>query len=276
MEQDDESDIYEHFFKEVLFPILDLLTETYGGGFIQTEEELDNLESFFVRPDSEYGFGFDFSPEWIDSVCYKGFFPMADCLSNSMDGVEDFPLNEFFLIKHHKERAVLKLTEAHFSKKLSKYSDNLEFSIDEDFEGCVKNILETYKKTWLTPKLVEGFRQLHYGAQTKYGTKVHSVEVWDKNTNELVAGEIGFRNGHLYTSLSGFRKRNHVGNIQMSALCKFLQEKNLEYWDFGMFIPYKVDLGCKLFSRQDFFALHKELKDKEVDFSCKRRPLVLM
>ena len=41
MEQDDESDFYEHFLKEVLFPILDLLTEAYGGGFIQTEEELD-------------------------------------------------------------------------------------------------------------------------------------------------------------------------------------------------------------------------------------------
>ena len=93
-------------------------------------------------------------------------------------------------------------------------------SIDEDFEGCIKNILETYEKTWLTPLLVDGFRQIHNGAPTKYGTKIHSVGVWDKTTNELVAGEIGFRNGHLYSSLSGFRKRNHVGNIQMSALCK--------------------------------------------------------
>ena len=129
MEQDDESDFYEHFLKEVLFPILDLLTEAYGGGFIQTEEELDNLESFFIRPDSEYGFGFDFSPEWIDSVCYKGFFPMADCLSNSMDDVEDFPLNEFFLIKHHKERAVLKLTEAHFSKNYQSIVIILNFQL---------------------------------------------------------------------------------------------------------------------------------------------------
>lgn len=275
MEQDDEA-YFDDFFKEVFPSYLNLLTEAYGGGFVQTEEDLDNLESFLYNPDSEYVFGFDFSPEWIDAVCYKGLFPMADCLSNSMDDMENFPLNEFFLVKHHKDRAVLKLTEAHFSKKLSKYCDNLEFSIDEDFEGCVKNILETYEKTWLTPLLVDGFRQIHNGAPTKYGTKIHSIEVWDKTTNELVAGEIGFRNGNLYSSLSGFRKRNHVGNIQMSALCKFLQEKNLEYWDFGMFIPYKVDLGCKLFSRQDFFALHKELKDKEVDFSCKRRPLVLM
>lgn len=275
MEQDNETSNYDNSFEEFFLSYLNLLTEAYGGGFVQTEEDLDSLDDFLFEPDSEFCFSFDFSPEWIDAVCYKGYFPMADCLSNFMDDIENFPLNEFFLVKHHKERAVLKLTDAHFSKKLSKYCDNLEFSIDEDFESCVKSILDTYEKTWLTPRLVDGFRQIHNGALTKYGTKIHSVEVWDKTTNELVAGEIGFRNGNLYSSLSGFRKRNHVGNIQMSALCNFLKEKKLEYWDFGMSLPYKLDLGCKLFSRDDFFALHKNLKDGKVDFSYPRRQIIL-
>ena len=61
----------------------------------------------------------------------------------------------------------------------------------------------------------------------------------------------------------------------MSALCKFLQEKNLEYWDFGMSLPYKLDLGCKLYSPKEFFALQNQLRDGNVDFSCKRRPIVL-
>lgn len=276
MDTSESSSIYDTFWQEVFPYFLEFLTDVYGSGFIQTEKDLDNLESFLYEPESEFCYSFDFSPEWIDAVCYKGYFPMANDLGNFIEDIEDFPLKELLLIKHHKERAILKLSEAHFSKKLSKYCDNLEFSIDEDFEGCVQGLLETYKDTWLFPKLVESFRQIHNGAFTKYGTKIHSVEVWDKSTNELVAGEIGFRNGHLYSSLSGFRKRNHVGNIQMAALCQFMKEKNLEYWDFGMYIPYKMDLGCKLYSRQDFFALHKELKDKEVDFSCKRQPLVLM
>lgn len=275
MDLQDDSAIYDSFWNEIFIYLTSFLTDVYGGGYIQNEEDLDSLESFLYEPDSEFCFSFDFSPEWIDAVCYKGYFPMANDLGNFIEDIEDFPLKELLLIKHHKERAILKLSEAHFSKKLSKYCDNLEFSIDEDFEGCVQGLLETYKDTWLFPNLVEAFRQIHNGAATKYGTKIHSVEVWDKTTNELVAGEIGFRNGHLYSSLSGFRKRNHVGNFQMAALCQFMKEKNLEYWDFGMFIPYKMDLGCKLFSTKDFFTLHKTLKDGIVDFSCKRRPIQL-
>ena len=263
-------------FRQEVFPyFVEFLTDVYGGGYIQTEEDLDNLETFLLHPENEFCFSFDFSPAWIDSICYKGFFPMANDLANLVENIEDFPLKELLLIKHHTERAVLKLSEAHFSKKLAKYCTNLEFSIDKDFDGCVQGLLETYKDTWLCPSLLESFRQIHQGTPTKYGTTIHSVEVWDKNTHELVAGEIGFRNGHLYTSLSGFRKRDHVGNIQMAALCQFLQEKKLEYWDFGMYIPYKIDLGCKLYSREEFFSLHKKLKNEIVDFSCEKRPLIL-
>ncbi len=276
MEENDNCSVYDSYWTDVFTYFIEFLIDVYGGGYIATEEELDSLEDFLYEPDSEFCFSFNFSPKWIDAVCYKGYFPMANDIGNFIEDIENFPLKELLLIKHHKERAVLKLSDAHFSKKLSKYCDNLEFSIDEDFEGCVQGLLETYKDTWLFPNLVDAFRQIHNGAETKYGTKIHSVEVWDKTTNELVAGEIGFRNGHLYSSLSGFRKRNHVGNIQMSALCKFLQEKNLEYWDFGMSLPYKLDLGCKLYSPKEFFALQNQLRDGKVDFSCKRRPLVLM
>ncbi len=275
MEENDIGSIYETYWNEIFTCFVEFLIDVYSGGYIQTEEDLDNLESFLYEPDSEFCFSFDFSPEWIDAVCYKGYFPMANDIGNFIEDIENFPLKELLLIKHHKERAVLKLTDANFSKKLSKYCDNLEFSIDEDFEGCVQGLLEIYKETWLSPTLVDAFRQIHNGATTKYGTKIHSVEVWDKTTNELVAGEIGFRNGHLYSSLSGFRKRNHVGNIQMSALCQFLKEKNLEYWDFGMSLPYKLDLGCKLYSPKEFFAIQNQLRDGKVDFSCPRRLLTL-
>lgn len=266
---------YDIFQKEIFPYIVEFLKDCYCGGYIKSEEDLDSFETFLLSPKSEFCFSFDFSPEWIDCICYRGFFPMADSLKYFVKNPEILPIKDFLLIKHHNERAVLKLTEAHFSKKLSKYCDNLDFSIDTDFEGCIQCLLETHNNTWLTPSLLESFRQIHNNTPTKYGTKIHTVEIWDRNTNELVAGELGYRNGLLYTSLSGFRKRNHTGNIQMSALCQFMKEKKLEYWDFGMSMPYKIDLGCKLYSRKEFTTLHNNLRYGFVDFSCKRSPIQL-
>ena len=69
MDTSESSSIYDTFWQEVFPYFLEFLTDVYGSGFIQTEKDLDNLESFLYEPESEFCYSFDFSPEWIDAVC---------------------------------------------------------------------------------------------------------------------------------------------------------------------------------------------------------------
>ena len=73
----------------------------------------------------------------------------------------------------------------------------------------------------------------------------------------LIAGEIGYKIGKTYTSLSGFSKKdkkyNNWGKLQMILLAKHLEENSFSFWNLGHpYMQYKFDLGAKLYSREDF------------------------
>ncbi|UKK01915.2 arginyltransferase [Theileria orientalis] len=93
---------------------------------------------------------------------------------------------------------------------------------------------------------------------------VVSVEVWHEN--KLVAGEIGFVNGSMYTSISGFHKMNNSGNFQLVALAAILHFNGFKLWDLGMEIPYKIEMGAKTVPRREFIKQLNELKNTNVKF----------
>ncbi|UKJ90548.2 arginyltransferase [Theileria orientalis] len=93
---------------------------------------------------------------------------------------------------------------------------------------------------------------------------VVSVEVWHEN--KLVAGEIGFVNGSMYTSISGFHKMNNSGNFQLVSLAAILYFNGFKLWDLGMEIPYKIDMGAKTVPRREFIKQLNELKNTNVKF----------
>ena len=79
---------------------------------------------------------------------------------------------------------------------------------------------------------------------------------------ELVAGEIGYSIGSVYTSLSGFSTRGTVeagsGHVQLVCLGKWLQRKGYSFWSMGhCYSPemdYKRQLGHRIYPRADFLA----------------------
>ena len=79
---------------------------------------------------------------------------------------------------------------------------------------------------------------------------------------KLVAGEIGYSIGSVYTSLSGFSTRGTVaagsGHVQLVCLGKWLQLKGYSFWSMGhCYSPamdYKRQLGHRVYPRVDFLA----------------------
>ena len=86
-----------------------------------------------------------------------------------------------------------------------------------------------------------------------------SCELNCAKTNNLIAGEIGYRIGSTYTSLSGFttkeKQYNNYGKLQMTLLCQYLEENQFSFWNMGHpYMQYKLDLGATILSREDFLV----------------------
>lgn len=75
---------------------------------------------------------------------------------------------------------------------------------------------------------------------------------------QLIAGEIGYRIGKTYTSLTGFfyrsdRTHNHAGKWQLHLLAKELEQQGVEFWNLGHpGMQYKMDLGA-ITTQRDVF-----------------------
>ena len=87
--------------------------------------------------------------------------------------------------------------------------------------------------------------------------KLVSIELYDKNNEKLVSGEIGYMISKTYTSLTGFSSKSKVynnwGKLQMVLLALYLEENRFDFWNLGHpYMQYKFDLGAKLYSRDEF------------------------
>lgn len=86
--------------------------------------------------------------------------------------------------------------------------------------------------------------------------RFHSIELWQDG--KLVAGELGFSVGGIYTSQTGFRTGSGTGSIQLFVLGQLLLERGCKLWDFGMEMGYKNDLGASTIPRAEWQRLARE------------------
>jgi Leu/Phe-tRNA-protein transferase len=82
--------------------------------------------------------------------------------------------------------------------------------------------------------------------------RLYSIEVWNRETGALVAGELGYSVGSIYTSLTGFSAEDSAGSVQLAALGRLLCQRGFTVWDLGMEMEYKAKLGSHLMSRDEF------------------------
>jgi Leu/Phe-tRNA-protein transferase len=203
----------------------------------------------YANLDSNYYISDDLSAEFYTLQAVSGFIATSISLEN-----------KFYLVPEMQfEYAILDFENLHISKKVKKLLDknDFTFSINTNISEVIKNIQTHHKTNWLTNEYYEILKNLKDYKHPNINFELLSIELWDKSKTILIAGEIGYKTGSIYTSLTGFclkdKKYNNFGKLQMVLLALYLEKNNYSFWNLGHpYMQYKFDLGAISFSREVF------------------------
>jgi len=247
------------------------------------ERWIPNYLKQFVNPyHDEFCFTRIYHHRLVAALMMEGFLPIAT------EGV--------ILPKLHHERCVISLPQAlHVSKSTRKKSKKFRLTVNQSFDRVVDECRKQHgPNCWLYPELVRVFKEIKDAGQVDslvdpYSSstssrkiapvRLYSIEVWNDESGALVAGELGYTVGSIFTSLTGFSAQDSAGSVQLASLGRLLGKMGFQLWDLGMDMEYKQGLGSHLMKRKEFisFVLRTRVADGNIvlpttdanGFNCK-------
>jgi len=224
--------------------------------------------------DQDFCLAGDFDPDFIARMMEAGFLVMSMNLS------EDDAEPEYILLPRlHLVRSALFFENLHIKKSIRRYLNRYELRADVEFEYILDRCVEKHKSDWLTPPLVECIKKIRSassggdsgGALGNSGggdsgkltpsEKAHPASFALYRGGKLVAGEFGVVCGKVYTSYSGFYDEDNAGTVQIILAARHLQEQGFSFFDLGMPLDYKKDLGAVDISAEEFVRLFRGEKN---------------
>lgn len=216
----------------------------------------DRLSLIYKSPATLY-WSDDWSPDFYLLLARAGFISV--CLDHPQYG-------QLLIPQIQAGYAVLDWQNRHCGRSMNRWQRSSRFaeqeyrlSLDHDLEAIVDGIRQTHgDENWLEGRYVELVRELARSG-TREDFRLMTVGLLARE-GELIAGEIGYRVGRVYTSLSGFFRRdnrldNHAGKLQLHLLAEELEARGFAFWNLGQpEMAYKIDLGAKVVPRRDFLA----------------------
>jgi Leu/Phe-tRNA-protein transferase len=221
-----------------------------------------------------------FDPEFIVKLMEAGFLVMSMNIAHS--NKDDVPEPFYVLLpKLHLVRSALFYENLHIRKSIRRFikthGESYELRADTDFDYIVDRCVEKHGSDWLTPPLVDCIKRIRRGEGVKELTEESSAaEQPALNPNSLspsaypypasfalfkderiVAGEFGVICGKVYTSYSGFYEENNTGTLQIILAAEYLKENGFSFFDMGMPLDYKTDLGAVDISPENFIKLFR-------------------
>ena len=178
-------------------------------------------------------------------------------------GARDDPVYCLLPKLHSQRCVVIPPDNVHISSKVKKRSHKYSFSMDACFDRVVQSCIEQHgNRSWLYRPLRNALADLHH----RPCPVVHSVELWDNESGDLVAGEIGYHVGAIYTSMTGFFKASGSGTIQLVALAMALAQRNVCVWDLGMSMDYKLELGARNIDRGEWISTVRQHRNDSINW----------
>ena len=225
---------------------------------LDPDMDLDKVtDRSIAKSSGDFFWSLYFDPPWLIRLMYSGFLPICTQLGEGL---------YCLLPKLHMKRTVLSLDEFHVSKKVRKHAHKYVLSISKDFEAVVEGVHEQHSDScWLYHPLENALVDSATGRYTLPAScpvSVVSVELRRAEDHRLVAGEIGYTVGSIYTSMTGFYRDDGSGSVQLAALGGLLRRLNFTLWDLGMMMNYKKNFGCREIPRQEFLTQLRASRDE--------------
>jgi Leu/Phe-tRNA-protein transferase len=201
-------------------------------------------EEFCVSP--------SFDPDFIARLMGAGFLVMSTSFRDEGDNEKYYVL----LPKLHLVRSALFFENLNIKKSVRRYLNRYELRADSDFDYIIDRCVETHGDDWLTPPLVDAVKiireKANGEADGKAAGNVRPISFALYRDEKIVAGEFGVRSGGVYTSYSGFYDENNAGTVQLILTARYLQDNGYAFFDLGMPLDYKTDLGATDISPGEF------------------------
>mmetsp|Transcript_116326 Transcript_116326/g.336023 ORF Transcript_116326/g.336023 Transcript_116326/m.336023 type:complete len:444 (-) Transcript_116326:116-1447(-) len=234
-----------------------------------TGETVEMFARRFLGQSSGYGWTLDLSPTVFCELAYEGF------LSTSIEvPVSGFSPLQVMLPWNERSRHVLDWNKVHVGRKIRKFAKHYHVTADTAFDQVLLGCIRIHGEDWLFRGLRAVLRDVFdhgYLGTRDVNVSVHTFELWDKG-GRLVAGDLGYAVGGVYTSMTGFRLHDTdgAGKMQMVLTAALLEKMGFLWWDLGMVMRYKEELGAHVVSREAFMRRLRQDRDRHVEFGHHR------
>jgi Leu/Phe-tRNA-protein transferase len=245
--------------RKYLYKLLRLVSNVNGSESLDPNEEFvpEYLRQYMRFWYEDYWISCVFDPIYFAHIMYHGFLPIACQEAGAV----------YALPKLHIERCVLDPKILHIPKSVRKKAKYYTLTFNKAFDSVVKGCHDQHGEDWLYPDVVRVFRALLSGILVfENQVRVISVELW--KGDQLVAGELGYVSGAVYTSLTGFvsPEASGAGTVQLYALGSYLHARGFQLWDLGMSMDYKLKMGARDIPRVEFLKKIHALRSSKVSF----------
>mmetsp|Transcript_81343 Transcript_81343/g.188953 ORF Transcript_81343/g.188953 Transcript_81343/m.188953 type:complete len:334 (+) Transcript_81343:17-1018(+) len=227
-------------------------------------------QKFLAHPGA-YGWSLDYNANLFCELAYEGF------LSTSLEipAGRDAPI-QVLLPWIDPKRNSLDFNEMHISRQVKKRAKQYSITVDTAYDDVTLGCIRQHGEGWLYRGLRWLLRKLFkegYTGRQKIHVGVHSVELWNA-AGELVAGDLGYTVGGVYTSMTGFRTQHSqgAGEVQLVLTAALLHRMGYDWWDLGMVMKYKARLGARVISRDEFIKRLRCNRDSPARFRHARCP----
>ena len=217
-----------------------------------TLEHIQNnyyMELICKDTQNDYYWSEDWSEEFYIALAKMGF------ISTTYDTKEGLIL----LPELQLEYGILDFHNLHISKKVKKLLNQNLYSLhfNTHFDEVIHQLSIQHRYNWFKGEYVQLMQKLYKNRDKRDDFQILCIALISNDTDELIAGEIGYKIGKTYTSLSGFsskeKKYNNCGKLQLVLLAKHLEKEGFSFWNLGHpHMEYKQKLGSVTHTREEF------------------------
>lgn len=197
--------------------------------------------------------GGELEPGWVLTAYRRGIFPWP-IVERGYEILAWFSPDP---------RAVIELDQLYVSRRLARRirSHQFEVTCDQAFADVIAACAvarERGGETWITPRMIRVYRQLHALGYA------HSVEVW--RNGELAGGLYGIGLGAFFSGESMFHRRTDASKVALVFLVAHLRSRGFRVFDVQQATSHSVRMGAVEIPRPVFLARLADALQQRVSF----------